>query len=186
MASDPQASPRSNARLRSGTRIGAVVSTFHRELTQAMLESARRELEAAGLRREDFLVVEVPGSFELPLVARSLAVREDIAAVLCLGLVLKGETTHDQFIASAASLGIAQVALATDKPVLFGVLTCDTLEQARARALAPENGGVHDKGREVARAAIETLAALETTKTIGKQALRMGFGAPSSTRGVET
>jgi 6,7-dimethyl-8-ribityllumazine synthase len=111
-------------------------------------------------------------------------VREDIAAVLCLGLVLKGETTHDQYIARAASLGIAQVALATDKPVLFGVLTCDTLEQARARALSPEQGGTHDKGREVARAAIETLEALESTKNIGKQARRMGFGAPAGSSEV--
>ena len=179
MARDPQAIPQSSARLRPGARIGAVVSTFHRELTTAMLESARRELERSGLGAEDLLVVEVPGSFELPLVARSLAVREDVAAVMCFGLVLKGETTHDQFIANAASIGIAQVALTVDKPVLFGVLTCDTLEQARERALPPDRGGKYDKGREVARAAIETLAALETTRTIGKQAVRMGFAAPT-------
>lgn len=141
-----------------------------------MLDSARRELESAGLKSEDFLVVEVPGSFELPLVARALAVREDVSAVLCLGLVLKGETPHDRYIASAASTAIAQVALATDKPVLFGVLTCDTLEQARARALPADQGGTHDKGREVARAAVETLAALAAAKTVGQQSRRMGFG----------
>ena len=145
-----------------------------------MCASARAELVAAGLAEEDFLVLEAPGAFELPIVARRLAIREDVAAVLCFGLVLKGETTHDRYVAEAAARGVLDVSLQTDKPVLFGVLTCDTLEQAEARALpAPEGAdpaGHHDKGREVARAAVATLAAMEAAEELGRTPSGFGFG----------
>jgi 6,7-dimethyl-8-ribityllumazine synthase len=168
--------PQSSPRLEPGARIGAVVSTYHHELTRAMLASARAELAAAGLAVEDLLVVEVPGAFELPLVARELGSREDVAAVLALGLVLKGETPHDRYIASAVANALQGVALELDKPVLFGLLTCDTLEQARERALpASEHPGSHDKGREVARAALATLAALQAAKDAGRRRARAGF-----------
>lgn len=144
---------------RPGARVAAVVSEFHAHLTRAMLESARRELLAAGLAADAFEVAFVPGAFELPVVAQRFARREDVDAVLCFGLVLKGETTHDRYVAQGATWGIQQVALECDKPVLFGVLTCDTLEQARARALPEEEGG-RDKGREVARAALAVMATL--------------------------
>jgi 6,7-dimethyl-8-ribityllumazine synthase len=111
-------------------------------------------------------VVWVPGAFELPLVARALAQRSDVDAVLCLGLILKGETEHDRYVADGVVQGVVQAGLEAEKPVLFGVLTCATLEQARARALPPERGGKHDKGREVARAAIETLAALDQVEEL--------------------
>jgi 6,7-dimethyl-8-ribityllumazine synthase len=138
-----------------------VVSEFHSELTLAMLESAQGVLSAAGLAAEDLEVARVPGAFELPLVARRFARREDIQAVICLALVLKGETTHDQWVAHAAAEGILKAGLDTDTPVLFGVLTCGTLEQARARALPESKGGLHDKGAELARAALQVLAALD-------------------------
>jgi 6,7-dimethyl-8-ribityllumazine synthase len=165
-----EAAPGAPWRLPEGARIGAVVSTYHAELTRAMLASARRTLEAAGLAPDDLLVLEVAGSFELPLVARRLAVRDDVLAVLCLGLILKGETSHDVHIAGAAARGILQASLDSDKPVLFGVLTCDTLEQARARALGP-----HDKGAEAARAALAALAALEAARDVGGRPRPMGF-----------
>ncbi len=177
MARNPNQSAPPALRLRPGARIGAVVSTFHADLTRAMLASARRELIAAGLDQDDLLVLEVAGSFELPLVARRLAIRDDVDAVLCLGLVLRGETPHDVYISHAVSQGVLQISLETDKPVLFGVLTCTTMEQARARALAPEDGGRHDKGAEVARAALATLAALEDSATIGVREAGMGFTA---------
>lgn len=160
MALDPKSGERSTPR-RPGVRIGAVVSTFHEDLTGAMLASARRELEAAGMRPEDLRVVWVPGSFELPLVARRLARRGDVDAVLCFGLVLKGETEHDHWVTAGTVQGIVEASLEVDKPILFGVLTCATLEQARSRALPPDQGGREDKGREVARAALVTLAALD-------------------------
>ncbi|MCP3916747.1 MAG: 6,7-dimethyl-8-ribityllumazine synthase [bacterium] len=169
MALDPKSSERARTQ-RPGVRIAAVVSRFHDELTGAMLESARQELLASGMAENDFQVAWVPGSFELPLVARRFARRDDVDAVLCLGLILKGETTHDQYVAMGATQGIVQAMLETDKPILMGVLTCQTIEQARARALPPQaspqankGGGEdgEDKGREVARAALATLEALD-------------------------
>lgn len=146
-------------RLPKGTRIAAVVSGYHAELTGRMLESARDVLVAAGLGKSALRVVTAPGSFELPLVAQALAARKDVDAVLCFGLVLRGETSHNEHIARAAADGILRVSLESRKPVLFGVLTCDDLAQARARAARASEGGL-DKGAEVARAAIETLEAL--------------------------
>ena len=153
------------------TRIGAVLSTYHRELCDAMLASARAQLASAGLAEDDLVVVEVPGAFEIPLIARELGMREDLAAVMCFGLVLKGETSHDYHIASAVSHTLAQVALECDKPILFGVLTCDTLEQARARALPSGQ----DKGREVARAAVGALAAKAAALEVGRERRKAGF-----------
>ena len=159
MALDPtlQSSP---ATLPPGVRVGAVVSVYHHELTAAMAESARRTLVGAGLAEQDFELVTAPGAFELPVIAQRLARRPDVDAVLCFGLVLKGETRHDEYVAGAASEGLVRVALDEGKPCLFGVLTCATIEQARARALPVEQGGQLDKGREVARAAIHALASL--------------------------
>lgn len=165
MALDPNSTQRPRLE-RPGARIGIAVSRFHEDLTGAMLDSARRELESSGVKAEDLLVVWVPGAFELPLVARALAQRVDIDAVLCLGLILKGETEHDRYVAQGVVQGLMQTGLETDTPVLFGVLTCATLEQARARALSRERGGQEDKGREVARAAIETLAALDRVEEL--------------------
>jgi 6,7-dimethyl-8-ribityllumazine synthase len=148
------------ARLAPGTRVGAVVSDYHADVTGPMTESARRELVAAGLAESDFVVVRAPGAFELPFLARELARRADIDAVLCFALVLKGETEHDRYIADAAAHGLVRASLETATPVHFGVLTCATLEQAIARARPAADGGELDKGREVARAAIGTLQAL--------------------------
>lgn len=168
----------SDAPLPLGTRMGLVASGYHAELVDAMVRSAARTLAEAGLRECDLVRVEAPGAFELPLIARRLALRDDIACVLCFGLVQKGETDHDRYIAGAVAHALQRVALDSDKPVLFGVLTCDTLEQARARALSPAEGGTHDKGREVARAALGALAALADAATAGLGAVRRaGFGA---------
>jgi 6,7-dimethyl-8-ribityllumazine synthase len=175
MATDPRAAPPDAAVLRAGARLGAAVSGYHAELTGAMLASATRELAAAGLAEGALVHVDVPGAFELPLIARRLALRDDLDAVLCFGLVLKGETSHDRYIADAVAHALQRVALETDKPVLFGVLTCDTLEQARARALPADQGGTHDKGREVARAAVAALAALERAGEVGLQRRTAGF-----------
>jgi 6,7-dimethyl-8-ribityllumazine synthase len=181
MVRDAADSP-TDLRLEPGTRVAAVVSGYHGELGRAMLESARRELAKAGLADQDLLVLDAPGAFELPVLARRLAQREDVDCVLCFGVVLKGETRHDEFIASAVAHGLQDVALATGRPVLFGVLTCDTLEQARSRAFPPERGGKQDKGREVARAAIEVLAALDRAATLGSGTPAMGFAARKEAR----
>ncbi|MCA9000474.1 MAG: 6,7-dimethyl-8-ribityllumazine synthase [Planctomycetes bacterium] len=146
---------------RPGMRIACVLSEFHLELTSAMMESARTELMRLGMAEGDFCVVNVPGAFELPLVARRLASHDSVDAVLCFGLVITGETKHDHWVSMGATEGILLASLETDKPILFGVLTCNTIEQARARALSPDAGGVQDKGREVAAGAVQTLNALD-------------------------
>ena len=151
--------PAAEPRLNRPARVAAVVSRYHPEITGGMFASARETLFAAGLAPEDLLRIDAPGSFELPVLAQRLARRSDVDAVLCFGLVLKGETDHDRYIASAVSEGLMRVALEHRKPVLFGVLTCSTLAQAEARARSRAEGGL-DKGAEVARAAVETLNAL--------------------------
>ena len=148
------------ARLPEGARIACVVSTYHLELVGGMAASARDTLVAAGLDEDRFLSIQAPGTYELPIIAQRLARRSDIDAVLAFGLVLKGETEHDRYIASAVSDALMRIGLETDTPCLFGVLTCGTLEQAQARAKRAADGGL-DKGHEVARAAVEVLAALE-------------------------
>ena len=95
--------------------------------------------------------------------------------MLCFGLVLTGETTHDHWVAMGATQGITQASLETDTPIHFGVLTCQTLEQAKARALPSDEGGVEDKGREVARAAIMTLAALDEASAGAAHGRPAGF-----------
>lgn len=149
-----------SATLPPGTRVAAVVSGYHREVTGGMFRSAARTLIEAGLEAEHLLEVSVPGAFEIPLVARRLAERDDVDGVLCFGLVLKGETEHDRHIAGAVAEGLMRVGLETGKPVLFGVLTCSTMEQAERRARPREQGGL-DKGHEVARAFVEVRQALE-------------------------
>lgn len=146
-------------RLRPGTRVACVVSSYHPEITGAMATSARATLEEAGLAPTGWREIEAPGTFELPILAQRLARRRAVDAVLCFGLVLKGETEHDRYIAQAVAEGLMRVSLDEGKPVLFGVLTCSTLEQAQRRARTLSEDGL-DKGREVARAACRALASL--------------------------
>jgi 6,7-dimethyl-8-ribityllumazine synthase len=168
----------------SGRRIAFCVSRFHGELTGAMLDSARRELATAGVAAADMQVCHVPGAFELPLAARRFARLATVDAVICIGLVLKGETRHDEVVARGAVDGLRQVMLECDKPVLLGVLTCETIEQARDRALPPDAGGQQDKGRALAKAALETLAALDGIDAETPAAGTCGFRV-SSTDEVE-
>jgi 6,7-dimethyl-8-ribityllumazine synthase len=165
MALDPKSSTRARP-AREGSVIGIVVSRFHEDLTGAMLASASKELAACHVREDDIHVIWAPGSFELPILAQHLAEKRDIDAVICLGVVLKGETEHDRYVAEGAVHGIVQASLESGVPILLGVLTCATIEQARARALPAELGGREDKGREVARSAIETLLALDDIREL--------------------
>ncbi len=160
-------SPFTVPRLPESVRVAAVVSQYHHELCEAMAYSAWRTLLAAGLGEdadEDepaFVAVPAPGAFELPILAGRLLDSGDFDAVLCFGVLLKGETTHDFHIASAVSHALQRAAEESGRPVLFGLLTCETLEQARARALPGGRDGGQDKGREVALAAIATLRTIE-------------------------
>jgi 6,7-dimethyl-8-ribityllumazine synthase len=135
----------------SGCRFAIVVSRFNPDITAGLLTGAREALTTAAVREEDIIVVQVPGAFEIPVAARRVAETGEVDAVICLGCLIKGDTMHFEYIASAAAHGIMEVSTATGVPMAFGVLTTMTDEQAAARAAA----GDDNKGREAARAAIE-------------------------------
>ena len=117
-----------------GLRIGIVVATFNEFITSKLLDGAQAALARHGVRDDDVSVASVPGSFELPLVAKKLAESGQHDAVICLGAVIRGETDHYEHVAGEAAKGIANVGLNSGVPVIFGVLTTDTLEQAINRA----------------------------------------------------
>ena len=117
-----------------GLRIAIVVASFNDFITARLLAGAKAALARSGVRDDDVSVVTVPGSFELPFVAKKLAESGRHDAVICLGAVIRGETDHYEHVAGEAAKGIANAALASGVPVIFGVLTTDTLEQAINRA----------------------------------------------------
>ena len=148
----------------AGLRIAIAVARFNDLVTSALLAGARLGLERHGVSPDDIDIAWAPGSFELPLVADRLARTERYDAIICLGVVVRGETAHFEYVAGGAATGIGRVALESGRPVIFGVLTVDTLEQALARA----GGHVGNKGYEAATSAIEMvnlLRALEAEPT---------------------
>jgi 6,7-dimethyl-8-ribityllumazine synthase len=138
-------------------RFAVVVSRYNDTVTTKLLAGAVDALRAAGVPDDAIDVVWVPGAFEIPLVADRLAGSQRYAAVLCLGAVIKGETTHDQHINRAVSAAIMDIGLARGVPTLFGVLTCDNLEQALQRA----GGAAGNKGVECAEAALRMVNLLK-------------------------
>jgi 6,7-dimethyl-8-ribityllumazine synthase len=137
----------------SGKRFAIVVAEWNAQVTEALYEGAYQTLLKEGARAENIIRKSVPGSFELTLGAQWTASRSDIDAVICLGCVIQGETRHFDFICNAVAHGLTDVGLKFDKPVIFGVLTPDTLQQALDRA-----GGKHgNKGDEAAITAIKML-----------------------------
>jgi 6,7-dimethyl-8-ribityllumazine synthase len=126
--------------------IAIVVAKFNGEITTGLLESALAELDRIGVARTQLTVVPVPGAFELPLAAMALAKTRRYLCVIALGCVIRGETPHFDYVASEAASGLQLAGLETGIPVSFGVLTCDTREQAEARL---------DKGAAAARTALE-------------------------------
>jgi len=145
----------------AGTRLAIVVSRWNETVTRRLLDGAIGQLGSAGIAATDLDVAWVPGSFELPLAADRLAATGRYAAVLCLGAIVKGETSHDRWIAAAVAAGIEATARARGLPVLFGVLTCDTLAQALARAGGDlADGYAGNKGAECAAAAVEMIGLL--------------------------
>lgn len=134
-----------------GLRIGVVVARFNDFITSKLLEGARAALARHGVRDEDVTVASVPGSFEIPLVARKMAESGRYHAVICLGAVIRGETDHYTHVAGEAAKGIANASVSTGIPVIFGVLTTDTMEQAINRA----GGKLGNSGYNAGVAAIE-------------------------------
>jgi len=134
-----------------GFRFALVVSRFNDLLTGRLVEGALDCLARHGARDEDLTVVKVPGSWELSLVAERLAVSGKVDAVIGLGVLIRGATPHFDYIAAETAKGLAQVALSSGIPVSFGVLTCDSLEQALERS----GSKAGNKGWQAAQAAIE-------------------------------
>ena len=134
-----------------GLSIAVVVARFNELVTRALLTGAEDGLARHGVEPEGVDVAWVPGSFEIPVIARKLAESGRYQAVVCLGAVIRGETPHFDHVANQASSGIARVALDTGVPVIFGIITADTLEQALERA----GGKMGNKGYDAAVAAIE-------------------------------
>jgi len=120
--------------LGEGLRFGVVVSRFNEFITSRLLDGAQDGLVRHGVREADIEVAWTPGSFEIPLVAKRMAQSGKYSAIVCLGAVIRGGTPHFEYIAAEVSKGIARVSLETGVPVIYGVITADTLEQAIERA----------------------------------------------------
>jgi 6,7-dimethyl-8-ribityllumazine synthase len=133
-----------------------VVSGYHADISGTLAAGARRAFEDAGGRSERLEQIHAPGAFELPVISLAAAQRADVDAVVAIGCVLTGETSHDRYISDAVAHGLMRVGLETGKPVCFGVLTCATIEQARARAGGPKG----NKGEEAMGAALRAVAAI--------------------------
>lgn len=141
---------------KSSTRIGIVVSRFNEEITSRLLEGAISRLKE--LKQSDPTVVHVPGAIEIPLVAQKLAQTGHYDAIVCLGAVIRGETSHFDFVCQQVSMGCQNVMLSHGLPIIFGVLTTENEEQAMERL-----GGKHGhKGRDCADAAVEMVSIIRS------------------------
>ncbi len=140
-----------------GKRFGLIISRFNDFISKRLLEAAMDTLMRHGAKEADLEVVWVPGALEIALVAKQMAKGKRYDAIICLGAIIRGGTPHFEYIASQTAKGIASVNLESGRPVAFGILTCDNIEQAIERA-----GTKHgNKGKEAALSAIEMANLLE-------------------------
>jgi 6,7-dimethyl-8-ribityllumazine synthase len=137
---------------KSKIRVAIVASRFNDFISKALLNACLMELQRAGLKDNQITTVWVPGSFEIPLTAMTLAKKKNVDAVICLGAVIRGETYHFEIVANEAARGVMDVSLASGKPVIMGILTTDTVDQAQKRA---QSKGGANKGRDAAQAVLE-------------------------------
>jgi len=144
----------------SKKKIGIVVSEWNDRITDSLLKGAEECLLEHGVHQENILVKHVPGSFELPMGAQWMLKEAFVDAVICIGCVIQGETRHFDFISQAVADGIMNVGLKFSKPVIFSVLTCNTMEQAEDRA-----GGKH--GNKGVEGAVTALKMLELSHDLG-------------------
>lgn len=153
MAGDHQADGVPDADLDgSELRIAVVAARWNSQITVRLLEGVRRGLAEAGVAEADITLDWVPGAFELPLAARTWAASGRVDAVVCLGCVIRGETTHYESVAGECASGIQRAQLDTGVPIAFGVLTVENLDQALARS---EGAGGHNVGEDGAKVAVE-------------------------------
>lgn len=147
---DPDAQP-------TGARYAIVISRYNATITERLLDGAVATLKQHGIGDEAIDVAWVPGAYEIPLAAEHLVASERYVAIVCLGAVIRGETTHDEHINRAVSLGLMELSQRSGIPVAFGVLTCQNMEQALNRA----GGNVGNKGVEAASAALEMVSLIQ-------------------------
>jgi 6,7-dimethyl-8-ribityllumazine synthase len=143
-------------------RIGVVAARWHQELVDGLIAGSMRALERRGI--EEPTLVRVPGTFELAVAARALA-DQSYDAVVALGVVIRGDTPHFEYVCQAATVGLTSVATETCVPIGFGVLTCDSEEQAKDRCGLP--GSAEDKGGEAAAAAVATALVVRSVRKAG-------------------
>ncbi|MCH7689486.1 MAG: 6,7-dimethyl-8-ribityllumazine synthase [candidate division Zixibacteria bacterium] len=137
----------------SGQKVGIVVSRFNHFLTDKLLEGARDCLERHGAAESDITVYHVPGAFEIPHTAAKLVKSSNFDAIVCLGVIIRGDTPHFDYVAGESASGIAKLSLESDIPVMYGVVTAENLEQAIERC----GGKAGNKGWDAALAAIEMI-----------------------------
>jgi 6,7-dimethyl-8-ribityllumazine synthase len=147
----------------AGLRIAVAVSKFNENVTRRLLQGALAALRKCGVAEESVDVAWTPGAYDLPVIAQTLARTGRYDAVVCLGCVIRGETTHDRYVAYGATTGLIQVSLESSLPVTFGVLTTQTLEQAEARS----GGAYGSKGEDAALAAVEMARVLRQIRDRG-------------------
>ena len=142
-------------------KVGIVVSKFNTDITKQLLNSCEKELQRGGIIQRRIKVVWVPGAYEIPFAVSLLAQSKKYSALIGLGCIIKGQTSHDKNIANWVSHGLGLISLQTQKPVLFGVLTPNNEKQARQRV----SPGPLNRGKEVAQAALHMM---DLVKKIGK------------------
>lgn len=156
-------------------QVAIVVSTFNEVVTSRLLAAAESTLTQLGTPPDHRQVIRVPGAFEIPIVAKTLAQSHRFDVVICLGAVIRGETPHFEYICAETSRGIGQASLETGIPIIFGVLTVDTVDQAMERSGPPER----NKGADAARTALEMAVLM---KRLSKTSIRQsGFLRESTT-----
>ncbi|QFJ54381.1 6,7-dimethyl-8-ribityllumazine synthase [Pseudobutyrivibrio xylanivorans] len=143
-----------------GVKIGIVVARFNEFITSKLLGGAIDGLKRENVKEEDIEVAWVPGAFEIPLIAKKMAESKKYDAVICLGAVIRGATSHYDYVCAEVSKGVAQVSMSAGIPVMFGVLTTDTIEQAVERAGTKAG----NKGFECAQGAIEMVNLIREMK----------------------
>ena len=136
-----------------GLKVGLVLSRFNQFISERLLEGALEALYKLGCEEDDISIFKVPGSFEIPMVAKKLARTKKVDGIICLGVLIRGDTPHFDFLGAEVTKGLAQIAMEEGMPVSFGILTVDTIEQGIERAGTKAG----NKGYDAAFALVETL-----------------------------
>ncbi len=153
-----------------GMSFGIVVADWNAKITHALYEGCRETLIKHGAKEEDLYTAQVPGAFELPTAAKILAANKNLDAVICIGCVIKGETSHNEYINNAVATGLTNLGIATGKPFIYGVLTPNDEKQAEERA-----GGKH--GNKGVEAAVTAIRMADLRKQYSQSKSKIGFNS---------